>query len=87
MDSICWIDPQILEKFKKEFDDFDFNGENLNPIEESDSEEDIKTPNSPLWSFSYWKSLKNLGKINEDYKRLKSTPKKIDSKVSFKEQL
>lgn len=28
MDSICWIDPKILEKFKKEFDDFEMNGEN-----------------------------------------------------------
>lgn len=28
MDSICWIDPKILEKFKKEFDEFGKSGEN-----------------------------------------------------------
>lgn len=80
-DSICWIDPKILEQFKKDFEEFD---ENKNPLQDEPSEEEVlKTPESPLRSLSYRKSLKNIDKINEELKRLKSTPKKFENKVSF----
>lgn len=43
------------------------NGENQNPEKNSESEEkEIKTPNSPLRSFSYRMSLKALDKIEGD---------------------
>ena len=77
-DSICYIDPSILDQFKKDFDEFDFEPDDKDSTSSDEIEADLEFRNK---SFSL-KVIKDYNEksssLDKHYKkRINSTPKKI----------
>lgn len=86
-DSICFIDPSILDQFKKDFEEFDFEPEK-DSTSSDEIEADLEFRNK---SFSLKVKTNSISQksssLEKNYKkRINSTPKKMIDKVKNKKK-